>query len=58
MAEDSTDGTRRPARAVTRESVLSAALTIVDRDGVDALSMRNVCRPNHRCSSVSSIRQA
>ncbi|MFE6925550.1 TetR/AcrR family transcriptional regulator C-terminal domain-containing protein [Nocardia sp. NPDC057663] len=42
MAEDSTDGTRRPTSAVTRESVLSAALMIVDRDGIDGLSMRRL----------------
>lgn len=42
MTEDSTDGARRPPSAVTRESVLTAALMIVDRDGVDALSMRRL----------------
>lgn len=42
MAADSTDGARRPVGAVTRASVLSAALMIVDRDGVDGLSMRRL----------------
>ncbi|APE33528.1 TetR family transcriptional regulator [Nocardia mangyaensis] len=46
MAEGSTDGagprTGRPSGPVTRESVLSAALTIIDRDGIDALSMRRL----------------
>ncbi|MFE7722923.1 TetR/AcrR family transcriptional regulator C-terminal domain-containing protein [Nocardia rhizosphaerihabitans] len=42
MAGDSTDGARRPVSAVTRASVLSAALMIVDRDGVDGLSMRRL----------------
>ncbi|MGW6426591.1 TetR/AcrR family transcriptional regulator C-terminal domain-containing protein [Nocardia sp. NPDC055053] len=42
MAEDSTDGARRLGSVVTRESVLSAALRIVDRDGVDGLSMRRL----------------
>ncbi|MFF2087282.1 TetR/AcrR family transcriptional regulator C-terminal domain-containing protein [Nocardia sp. NPDC058176] len=46
MAESSTDRPEprfgRPSGPVTRESVLAAALTIVDRDGVDALSMRRL----------------
>lgn len=42
MAGDSTDGARRPGSAVTRASVLTAALMIVDRDGVDGLSMRRL----------------
>lgn len=42
MAEDSTDGARRPTGAVTRDSVLAAALMIVDRDGIEALSMRRL----------------
>lgn len=46
MAESSTDGAGpragRPNGPVTRESVLSAALTIIDRDGIDALSMRRL----------------
>ncbi|MFD4431102.1 TetR/AcrR family transcriptional regulator C-terminal domain-containing protein [Nocardia sp. NPDC058497] len=42
MAEDSTDGARRPASTVTRASVLAAALMIVDRDGIDGLSMRRL----------------
>lgn len=42
MAEDSTDGARRPTGTVTRDSVLAAALMIVDRDGIEALSMRRL----------------
>lgn len=46
MADSSSDGTkRRPDRStvpVTRASVLAAALMIIDRDGVDALSMRRL----------------
>lgn len=41
MAEKSTAGARRTS-PVTRETVLVAALEIVDRDGVEALSMRRL----------------
>jgi AcrR family transcriptional regulator len=43
-SKDSNDGTVGGGGKITREVVLAAALEIIDRDGLDALSMRRLAR--------------
>ncbi len=45
---DDGDASRNPDGRITRDVVLAAALELIDRDGVDGLSMRRLARVLHR----------